>query len=289
MILYNITISVDASLAKAWVDYMHKEHIPAVLNTGHFRDFKLCRVEGDEQGGLTFAWPQLILLRFQPAKFTLQKICKRWGQKLRHLEFLPIIRRKSLMDVRAKKHLGQHFLTGPGIAQRIAESITLHNGCNTVLEVGPGTGALTKPLIARGDLDLHVIELDEESVDYLITEEVLKSEQVHGVDLLKWNPNLAFPNGAPFIVAGNFPYNISSQILFWVLDKRNRVPEVVGMFQKEVAERVAEGPGSKTYGILSVLLQSYYDIEYLFTVHEDAFDPPPKVKSGVIRLQEMKL
>ena len=188
------------------------------------------------------------------------------------------------MDVRTKKHLGQHFLTVPGIAQRIAESITLHNGCNTVLEVGPGTGALTKPLIARGDLDLHVIELDEESVDYLITEEVLKPEQVHGVDLLKWNPDLAFPNGAPFIVAGNFPYNISSQILFWVLDKRNRVPEVVGMFQKEVAERVAEGPGSKTYGILSVLLQSYYDIEYLFTVHEDAFDPPPKVKSGVIRL-----
>ena len=188
------------------------------------------------------------------------------------------------MDVRAKKHLGQHFLTGPGIAQRIAESITLHNGCNTVLEVGPGTGALTKPLIARGDLDLHVIELDEESVDCLITEEVLKSEQVHGVDLLKWNPDLAFPNGAPFIVAGNFPYNISSQILFWVLDKRNRVPEIVGMFQKEVAERVAEGPGSKTYGILSVLLQSYYDIEYLFTIHEDAFDPPPKVKSGVIRL-----
>ena len=138
------------------------------------------------------------------------------------------------MDVRAKKHLGQHFLTGPGIAQRIAESITLHNGCNTVLEVGPGTGALTKPLIARGDLDLHVIELDEESVDYLITEEVLKSEQVHGVDLLKWNPDLAFPNGAPFIVAGNFPYNISSQILFWVLDKRNRVPEVVGMFQKHM-------------------------------------------------------
>jgi len=188
------------------------------------------------------------------------------------------------MDVRAKKHLGQHFLTGPGIAQRIAESITLHNECNKVLEVGPGTGALTKPLISRGDLVLHVIELDEESVDYLITEEILKSEQVHGVDLLKWNPDLAFPNGDPFIVAGNFPYNISSQILFWVLDKRNRVPEVVGMFQKEVAERVADGPGSKTYGILSVLLQSYYDIEYLFTVHEDAFDPPPKVKSGVIRL-----
>ena len=188
------------------------------------------------------------------------------------------------MDVRAKKHLGQHFLTGPGIANRIAESITLHNNCNTVLEVGPGTGALTKPLISRGDLDLHVVELDEESVDYLITEEILPSEKVHGVDLLKWNPDLAFPNGADFIVAGNFPYNISSQILFWVLGERERIPEVVGMFQKEVAERVAEGPGSKTYGILSVLLQTYYEIEYLFTVHEDAFEPPPKVKSGVIRL-----
>ncbi|MBM55925.1 MAG: ribosomal RNA small subunit methyltransferase A [Euryarchaeota archaeon] len=188
------------------------------------------------------------------------------------------------MDIRAKKHLGQHFLTGPGIAVRIAESITCHKSCNTVLEVGPGTGALTKPLIARGDLDLHVVELDEESVVYLITEEILPSEKVFGVDLLRWNPDLAFPNGVPFIVAGNFPYNISSQILFWVLEHRDRIPEVVGMFQKEVAERVAEGPGSKTYGILSVLLQSYYDIEYLFTVDEEAFDPPPKVKSGVIRL-----
>ena len=113
---------------------------------------------------------------------------------------------------------------------------------------------------------------------------MLAEEKVFGVDLLKWDPDEAFPGGAPFIVAGNFPYNISSQILFRVLDWRDRVPECVGMFQKEVAERVAEGPGSKTYGILSVLLQSYYDIEYLFTVHEQAFDPPPKVKSGVIRL-----
>lgn len=188
------------------------------------------------------------------------------------------------MDVRAKKHLGQHFLTSPRIAQNIAESLTCHRGCNTVLEVGPGTGALTRPLIVRGDLDLHVVEIDEESLDYLITEEVIPQDKVYGVNLLKWNPDLAFPDGAPFIVAGNFPYNISSQILFWVLDQRTRVPEVVGMFQKEVAERIAEGPGSKTYGILSVLLQSYYDIEYLFTVHENAFDPPPRVKSGVIRL-----
>jgi 16S rRNA (adenine1518-N6/adenine1519-N6)-dimethyltransferase len=186
--------------------------------------------------------------------------------------------------IRAKKHLGQHFLTGPGIADQIAQSITCHNGCNAVLEVGPGTGALTLPLLERGDLDLHVVELDTESVDYIVTEELLPSERVHGVDLLSWNPDMAFPNGKHFIVAGNFPYNISSQILFQVLDWRERVPELVGMFQKEVAERIAEGPGSRTYGILSVLLQTYYDIEYLFTVDEDAFDPPPRVKSGVIRL-----
>tara|TARA_B110000444_G_scaffold253313_2_gene283977 strand:+ start:1299 stop:2093 length:795 start_codon:yes stop_codon:yes gene_type:complete len=188
------------------------------------------------------------------------------------------------MKFRAKKHLGQHFLTGPGIAQDIAESITCHNGCTAVLEIGPGTAALTRHLISRGDLDLHVIELDEESVEYLITEDIMPSSKVYGVDVLSWNPDIAFPSGASFIVAGNFPYNISSQILFQVLDWRDRVPEVVGMFQKEVAERVAEGPGTKTYGILSVLLQTYYDIEYLFTVHEDAFDPPPRVKSGVIRL-----
>ena len=188
------------------------------------------------------------------------------------------------MKFRAKKHLGQHFLTGPGIAQEIAESITCHDGCNTVLEIGPGTGALTRHLLNRGDLDLHVIELDEESVEYLITEDIMPSSRVYGVDILNWKPDMAFPSGTRFIVAGNFPYNISSQILFKVLDWRERVPELVGMFQKEVAERVAEGPGTKTYGILSVLLQTYYDIEYLFTVHEDAFEPPPKVKSGVIRL-----
>ena len=188
------------------------------------------------------------------------------------------------MQVRAKKHLGQHFLNDLSIAERIAQSITLHRGCSDVLEVGPGTGALTRPLIARGDLRVHAVELDQESVAYLLQEHVLTPDVVHGVDLLTWNPDEAFPNGAPFIVAGNFPYNISSQILFKVLEWRDRVPECVGMFQKEVAQRVAEGPGSKTYGILSVLLQTYYDIEYLFTVEEHAFNPPPKVKSGVIRL-----
>ena len=151
--------------------------------------------------------------------------------------------------IKPKKHLGQHFLVGPGIAHRIAGSVTCHRECHSVLEVGPGMGALTVPLLDRGDLDLHVVELDEESVEYLVTEELLPSNRVHGVDLLSWNPDLAFPDGAPFIVAGNFPYNISSQILFQVLDWRERVPEVVGMFQKEVAKRIAEGPGSRTYGI----------------------------------------
>ena len=188
------------------------------------------------------------------------------------------------MKVQANKHLGQHFLRDLNVARRIAQAVTKHHGCTEVLEVGPGTGALTKPLLERGDLTLKAVELDEESVDYLTSQGVLSDDQIFGVDLLRWDPDEAYPDGAPFVVAGNFPYNISSQILFRVLEWRDRVPECVGMFQKEVAERVAEGPGSKTYGILSVLLQSYYDIEYLFTVHENAFDPPPKVKSGVIRL-----
>ena len=188
------------------------------------------------------------------------------------------------MKVRAKKHLGQHFLRDLNVARRIAQAVTKHHGCTEVLEVGPGTGALTRPLLERGDLTLKAVELDEESVDYLTSQGVLSDDQIFGVDLLRWDPDEAYPDGAPFVVAGNFPYNISSQILFRVLEWRDRVPECVGMFQKEVAERVAEGPGSKTYGILSVLLQSYYDIDYLFTVHEQAFDPPPKVKSGVIRL-----
>ena len=188
------------------------------------------------------------------------------------------------MHVRAKKHLGQHFLRDLDVARRIAMAIQKHRGCTEVLEVGPGTGALTVPLLERGDLSVQAVELDVESVAYLTSQNILPADRVHGVDLLRWDPSEAYPGDTPFVVAGNFPYNISSQILFRVLEWRDRVPECVGMFQKEVAERVAEGPGSKTYGILSVLLQSYYDIEYLFTVHEQAFDPPPKVKSGVIRL-----
>ena len=188
------------------------------------------------------------------------------------------------MRVKAKKHLGQHFLRDLEVARRIALSIQKHRGCGDVLEVGPGTGALTIPLLERGDLRVKAVELDDESVAYLTAQNILRDEDIVGVDLLKWNPSEAYPDDMAFIVAGNFPYNISSQILFKVLDWRDRVPECVGMFQKEVADRVCAEHGSKTYGILSVLLQVYYRCEYAFTVGPGAFLPPPKVQSGVIRL-----
>ncbi len=181
--------------------------------------------------------------------------------------------------VKPKKHLGQHFLEDMSIAQRIADSLTMHGGYKRVLEIGPGTGALTQFLLEK-DYLTEVVEVDRESVQFLgmkYPELKVYEENFLKMDFSKFN-------GEPIAVVGNFPYNISSQILFKVLEERDTVPEVVGMFQKEVAERIAEGPGSKVYGILSVLLQAYYDIEYLFTVDEDVFDPPPKVKSGVIRL-----
>ena len=183
------------------------------------------------------------------------------------------------MEVRAKKYLGQHFLKDENIACQIADSlsgITSH-----VLEVGPGMGVLTKYLLANTELDFHAIEIDTESVDYLHSH--YPSLQVIEGDFLALNLQELFPQ--PFAVIGNFPYNISSQILFKVYENRDHIPEVVGMFQKEVAERVAARPGSKTYGILSVLLSAFYDTEYLFTVHEHVFSPPPKVKSAVIRLR----
>lgn len=183
------------------------------------------------------------------------------------------------MEVRAKKFLGQHFLKDENIARQIAESLT---GQTThVLEIGPGMGVLTKYLHANEALDFHAIEIDTESVVYL--HDHYPSLHVIEGDFLALNLSELFSE--PFAVIGNFPYNISSQILFKVFDNRNQIPEVVGMFQKEVAERVAAKPGSKTYGILSVLLSAFYDIEYLFTVHEHVFNPPPKVKSAVIRLK----
>jgi len=188
-----------------------------------------------------------------------------------------------MKKVRAKKHLGQHFLTEPAIAQRIADSIKDVAGVKRILEIGPGTGILTRALMTRPETELKLIEIDTESVEHLHERHPEFGENIIEGDFLKMNLNEVF-NGKPFILAGNFPYNISSQILFRVVENPKLMPEMVGMFQKEVAERAVSGPGSKVYGILSVLIKAYYDSEYLFTVDENAFDPPPKVKSGVIRL-----
>jgi 16S rRNA (adenine1518-N6/adenine1519-N6)-dimethyltransferase len=183
------------------------------------------------------------------------------------------------MEVRAKKALGQHFLTDQKVARAIVDA--LHGGL-PVLEVGPGMGVLTQYLLQREDIDLRLIELDSESVEYLLTHFAGMQGRLMEGDFLQLKLEKIFPGR--FALIGNFPYNISSQIFFKVLDYKDRIPEVVGMVQKEVAERLAEGPGSKTYGILSVLLQAWYDIEYLFTVGSGCFAPPPKVESAVIRL-----
>lgn len=181
-------------------------------------------------------------------------------------------------EVKAKKFLGQHFLTDESIALRIVDSLSGRS--SNVIEIGPGMGVLTKYLIQKPELNFHVVEIDRESVAWL--HEHYPSLHVIEGDFLKLDLMDLFHD--TFAVIGNFPYNISSQILFRVFECRNQAAEVVGMFQKEVAERVAAGPGSKTYGILSVLLSAFYNIEYLFTVSEHVFNPPPKVKSAVIRL-----
>ena len=183
--------------------------------------------------------------------------------------------------VRAKKNLGQHFLKDKNIALKIVESLQAsHTG--QVLEIGPGMGILTQFLLQNEAWQTTVVEIDRESVAYLNQHFPELKDRIIAKDFLKLNLNEYF--NTPFVVIGNFPYNISSQILFKILSCRDLIPEVVGMFQKEVAERIATGPGSKTYGILSVFLQAFYDITYLFTVHETVFSPPPKVKSAVIRL-----
>ena len=225
------------------------------------------------------------------------------------------------MEVRAKKSLGQHFLVDQGVAQRIVAALEpavsrsasarpaedgtepqsgdvgssgvagyVRGGApdqriskrSDVLEIGPGMGVLTQYLLKWDDIDLKMVELDEESVNYLLTHFNVQGK-IFLADYLRLNIHHLFEG--PYRIIGNFPYNISSQIFFKILDDRERVPEVVCMIQKEVAERIAEGPGSKTYGILSVLLQAWYDIEYLFTVEPGAFAPPPKVRSAVIRLR----
>jgi 16S rRNA (adenine1518-N6/adenine1519-N6)-dimethyltransferase len=182
--------------------------------------------------------------------------------------------------VQPKKNLGQHFLKDVEIARKITASLT-GDGYNTVLEVGPGMGVLTGFLIERRFPDFRVIEIDNESVHYL-QEHFPELKNIIRGDFLSMNIDSCFPEKMAII--GNFPYNISTQIYFKVLKHREKVVEIVGMLQKEVAERICAGPGSKTYGILSVLLGAFYKAEYLFTVPEHHFSPPPKVKSGVIRL-----
>lgn len=182
--------------------------------------------------------------------------------------------------VKPKKSLGQHFLTNEDIAARIVESIS--TSPKNVLEIGPGMGVLTKYLLQKQYEQFKVVELDGESVEFLKSHYPDLLGNIIAQDFLKLDLNSLFKD--QLVIIGNFPYNISSQILFKILDSKDLVNETVGMFQKEVAERVASQPGNKQYGILSVLLQAFYDIEYLFTVDENQFLPPPKVKSAVIRL-----
>ena len=183
--------------------------------------------------------------------------------------------------VRPKKHLGQHFLTDQQVALDTAKLLS-GSGYDKVLEIGPGTGVLTEFLLERQDIELYAIEMDTESVHYLQEQFPDLTPRLREGDFLKMDLNEWL--GSPFAIIGNFPYNISSQILFKAWDHRHDVVELAGMFQKEVAKRVASPPGNKDYGILSVLLQAFYKVEYCFTVHEQQFFPPPKVKSGVIHL-----
>jgi len=185
-----------------------------------------------------------------------------------------------MIKVQPKKNLGQHFLKDKGIAERIAYSLT-GEGYASVLEIGPGKGILTGFLMQRNFPDFKVVEIDRESVEYL-HECFPEFKNILTGDFLSMDIGRYFSDKVA--ITGNFPYNISSQILFKALDYRYKAAEITGMFQKEVAERICAAPGSKTYGILSVLLQAFYSAEYLFTVNENVFDPPPKVKSAVIRL-----
>ncbi|MER3319159.1 MAG: 16S rRNA (adenine(1518)-N(6)/adenine(1519)-N(6))-dimethyltransferase RsmA [Allomuricauda sp.] len=196
--------------------------------------------------------------------------------------------------VKAKKHLGQHFLKDESVAKKIAQTLSL-DGYSNVIEIGPGMGVLTKHLLQR-DLDLVAMDLDEESIVYLNHSfplehaDILKNNNrlnIIEADFLQFDLTQLYGD-EQFAITGNFPYNISSQIVFKMLEMRNQVPEFSGMFQKEVAKRICEGPGNKTYGILSVFVQAYYDAEYLFTVPPSVFDPPPKVDSGVLRLTRKK-
>lgn len=188
----------------------------------------------------------------------------------------------TMKDVRAKKHLGQHFLTDESIAKNIADTLN-YEGYDITLEIGPGMGVLTKYLLDK-PTEMYVIEIDRDSVEYLNVHYPKLHGKIISQDFLRYNINEVF-EGKPFAIIGNFPYNISSQIVFKCLELRHQVPEFSGMFQKEVAERICEKKGTKTYGILSVLVQAFYEAEYLFTVSPEVFNPPPKVNSGVLRLR----
>lgn len=183
--------------------------------------------------------------------------------------------------VRAKKHLGQHFLTDENIASKIADTLS-YEGYEKVLEIGPGMGVLTKYLLEK-ETEVHVIEIDTESVEFLESNYLHLRGRIHEKDFLKFDLSEIFRD-EQYAIIGNFPYNISTQIVFKVLELREQIPEFSGMFQKEVAKRICEKEGNKTYGILSVLTQAFYEAEYLFTVPPSVFNPPPKVDSGVLRL-----
>lgn len=184
--------------------------------------------------------------------------------------------------VRAKKHLGQHFLKDEHIAEKIGNTLTL-DGYDTILEIGPGMGVLTKYLIEKGKR-VVAMDLDSESIAYLKEQYPQENLTIVEANFLKTDLN-QFDEGKPFAITGNFPYNISTQIVFKTLEHRDQIPEFTGMFQKEVAQRICETEGSKTYGILSVLTQAFYTAQYLFTVKPGVFSPPPKVDSGVLRLR----
>lgn len=195
------------------------------------------------------------------------------------------------MKVKAKKHLGQHFLRDLDASNRIADLLSGHGNYDTVLEIGPGMGVLTQFILPKEQYKTFVVEIDRESVAYLKANfPALEGKIVEGdflrMNLKEWYQSVQSESATGrFALIGNYPYNISSQILFKALDYRDLIPEIVGMFQKEVALRIAAPPGKKDYGILSVLLQAFYDIEYAFSVGPEAFDPPPKVQSGVVRLK----
>jgi 16S rRNA (adenine1518-N6/adenine1519-N6)-dimethyltransferase len=185
-----------------------------------------------------------------------------------------------MKQVSAKKKLGQHFLKDPAIAEKIVNTLSFPGNIRSVLEVGPGMGILTDFLLKNKNIHTKVVELDIESVDYLIEKYPTFKNEIIRDDFLKINLNEIFD--MEFSIIGNFPYNISTQILFKVLDNRNKIPEVVGMFQKEVADRIAGGPGGREYGILSVFMQTWYNVSKVMQLNEEDFSPPPKVKSAVL-------